>query len=482
MSLRKQAASGVKWMTASAAAANALQFAQRVLLARLLVPADFGLAGMTFVVVGFAEVFADLGLGSAIIQRKIVTRNELSSLYWLNVLVGLVVFAVIVTGAPWIADFFGQPRLLHLLPWAGLNFLIVPFGQQFQVLLQREMQFGRLAKIEVAAQVAGTVAAVWSALAGRGVFALIFGLLVTAALRTILLVGLGWRRWTPAPHFGLADLRGYMRFGAFRLADYSAFYFSSNIDTVIIGRYLGADALGMYTLALQLVVWPLTKINPVIGRVAFPVLSRVQDDDAALRRGFLEMAKALVTCLFPLLAILGASAQWLVPFVFGSKWAGSAVLLQLLIPVGLAKTLAVPSAQVLLAKGRPDLSFLWTLLAGVMNAVAFWLIVGSGPRAVALANSVLTLLLLPLGFVLLYYAVHLEPMSLVESLALPTALSLLLGIGLYGSYALLSRLALSHVVLMASLPVLGLAVYLALAWRLDREYVRRVSALVFGAR
>src|SRR5262249_17768270 len=127
MSLKEQAASGVKWMSVSAAAANCLQFAQRVLLARLLVPADFGLAGLTLGVVGFAEVFADLGVGSAIIQRKIVTRSELSSLYWLNVLVGLAVFLVIVTGAPWIADFFGQPRLLHLLPWAGLNFLIVPF-------------------------------------------------------------------------------------------------------------------------------------------------------------------------------------------------------------------------------------------------------------------------------------------------------------------------------------------------------------------
>ena len=482
MSLRKQAAAGVKWMTMSAGAANVLQFAQRVLLARLLVPADFGLAGMIFVVVGFADAFADFGIGSAIIQRKNVTSKDLSTLYWLNILSGFVIFAIIILGAPWIAALFGQPRLLKLLPLAALNFLIVPFGQQFQVLLQREMLFDRLAKIEVGAQLAGTVAAVSSALSGGGVVALIIGLLVGAATRTALLMALGWRRWAPTLYFGRENLGGYLRFGVYRVADFGAFYLAANVDTIVIGRYLGPSALGIYTLALQLVVWPLTKINPIIGRVAFPVLSKVQDDDDALKRGFLEMCKLLATFLFPLLAALGASAPWLIPFVFGAKWSASILLLQLLIPVGVVRTLAGPSGQVLLAKGYPELSFLWTLSAGITNALVYWMVVRSGAAAVALANSLLSLLFLPLGIGLLCYAIDLRPAAFVRALWLPTVMSLLLGFGLYGSYAALSPIALGSEFLLMSLWLAGLALYLALAWRLDRDHVRRVSAMFIGAR
>lgn len=482
MSLRKQAASGVKWMGISAGAANALLFAQRVLLARLLVPADFGLAGMIFVVVGFADAFADFGLGTAIIQRKNVTSKDLSSLYWFNILSGFLIFVLIIAGAPWIAALFGQQRLLKLLPLAALNFLIVPFGQQFQVLLQREMLFDRLAKIEVGAQLVGTVAAVSFALAGGGVYALVWGLLFSSGTRTILLMALGWRRWAPSLYFSPRGMRGYLRFGAYRMADFGAFYFATNIDAIVIGRYLGPSALGIYSLALQLVVWPLTKINPIISRVAFPVLSKLQDDDAALRRGLLEMIKLLATFLFPLLAALGASAPWLIPFVFGAKWAPAVVILQLLIPVGVVKTLVGPVAQVLLAKGYPEISFAFTLTTGITNAVAYWLVIGGGPSAIALTNAVLNLLFLPLGIWLVCRVIDLRPAAFVKAIWLPTIMSLLLGFGLYGSYVALSPSGLGHEVLLMSLWIAGLLLYLALAWRLDRDHVRRVSALFIGAR
>ena len=482
MSLRKQAASGVKWMSLSAGAANALQFAQRVLLARLLVPADFGLAGMTFVVVGFADAFADFGVGSAIIQRKTITSKELSSLYWLNIMTGVLICLLITAAAPWIAAFFGQERLLRLLPLAALNFLIVPFGQQFQVLLQREMLFDRLAKIEVFAQLAGTLAAVSFALAGRGVIALVWGLLVSAGTRTALLMALGWRRWAPSLYFSPQGMSGYLRFGAYRVADFGAFYFASNIDTIVIGRYLGPSALGIYSLALQLVVWPLTRINPIISRVAFPVLSKVQDNDSALGRGFLEMIKLLATFLFPLLAALGASAPWLIPFVFGAKWARSVPILQLLIPVGVVKTIAGPCGQVLLAKGYPELSFLLTISAGITNTLAYWLVVGSGPSAVALTNSVLSLLFLPLGIWMVCRVIDLRPVTFIKAIWLPTTMSLLLGFGLYGSYAALSPRGLGHEILLMTLWLAGLVLYLALAWRLDRDHVRRVSSLLIGTR
>ncbi len=149
MSLKKQAISGVKWTTASMVVTSAIDFIRVAILAHLLTATDFGLMSMILVVICFSDTFVDMGLSSAIIYRQDAISEKLSSLYWLNLMMGAVVFGVVVLLSPFVADFYNEPRIAALLPFAACIFLIVPIGQQFQTHLQKQLRFDLIAKIDV---------------------------------------------------------------------------------------------------------------------------------------------------------------------------------------------------------------------------------------------------------------------------------------------------------------------------------------------
>src|SRR5438093_333790 len=175
MSLKTAAISGAKWTTASTATVSAVQLLQLVVLARVLAPNDFGIMAMAMAALGFAQIFTDAGISSAIIHRQTSSRQELSSLYWLNVFAGVSVFCLALVATPLLVSFFGDARLGLLFPCTALVFLIAPFGLQPQLLLQRDLQFKRLALIEVSSAAVGAGVAIASAYAGYGVYALAFG-------------------------------------------------------------------------------------------------------------------------------------------------------------------------------------------------------------------------------------------------------------------------------------------------------------------
>ena len=147
--LKEQVFSGIKWNGISVVAVVALQFVTLVVMAKLLSPSDFGLMGMIMVVIGFAQAFADMGISNAIIHRQDSTRLQLSSLYWLNILAGVIVFCVVCASAPLIVAFYREPRLYNLLFLTSVIFLITPFGQQFQILLQKELNFKAWQKLRL---------------------------------------------------------------------------------------------------------------------------------------------------------------------------------------------------------------------------------------------------------------------------------------------------------------------------------------------
>jgi len=338
-----------------------LQFITLAILARLLSPSDFGLMGMIMVVIGFAQTFADMGISNAIIHRQDATSEELSSLYWLNILAGIAVFFIVCVSTPLVVAFYHEPRLNNLMYLTALVFLITPFGQQFQILLQKELQFNRLAGIEIIGSFTNAAVAIILAFEGLGIFSLIWGLLAGRLLRVLLLCCWGWRRWRPALYFSIKDLKGYISFGLYQMGERTVNYFNSNLDYLLIGSMLGAKALGYYTLAYNLILRPSTMINPIITRVAFPVFSKVQNDIGKLKRGYLKVLQLLSSVNFPLMAGLAVVAPVAVPVIFGEQWLPSVILIQILTIVGLLRSHGNPVGSLLLAKGRADLGFKWNV-------------------------------------------------------------------------------------------------------------------------
>ena len=244
---------------------------------------------------------------------------------------------------------------------AALVFIITPFGQQFQILLQKELQFNRLAGIEIIGSFTNAAVAIILAFGGMGVFSLIWGQLAGRLVRVLLLCCWGWRRWRPALYFSIKDLKGYISFGLYQMGEKTVNYFNSNLDYLLIGSMLGAKALGYYTLAYNLILKPSTMINPIITRVAFPVFSKVQNDIGKLKRGYLKVLQLLSSVNFPMMAGLAVVAPLAVPVIFGEQWLPSVILIQILTIVGLLRSTCNPIGSLLLAKGRADLGFKWNV-------------------------------------------------------------------------------------------------------------------------
>lgn len=479
MSLKRAAASGVRWIGTGTTLATALQLLQTVILARLLVPTDFGLVAMILVVLGFAHILADLGVSNAIIHRPQPTREELSSIYWPTVLIGAGLCGALVVLSPVIWPLFDEPRLRALIPIAALEVAILPWGAQFRALMEKNLRFRELALFEVAAAIVGTAVAIGAAVAGAGVLALVFGQLANSSTRTMLLCRAGWRSWRPLLHLRLADIRPYRRFALFQIGERTLNYTYQRLDYLMIGMLLGAEELGYYNLAYALIAAPIARINPVLTRVAFPVFARAQDDVGQLTYGFMTMRRVVAAINFPILFGAMAVAPVFVPLVLGDTWLPSIVLIQILALVVVLRSVGNPIGSLLLAVGRPDLGFYFTVFAiGIQLPAVFVGATLAGAVGVCLALVVTVLLLICaeyLGLVRQLLGPSLRPY--VASL-LPAGVTACLMAA--AVFALAQAPVLSGYLLLATQIVAGAVLYGILNWVLYCDSTRSILRLAIG--
>ncbi|XOV89741.1 MAG: MOP flippase family protein [Pseudomonadota bacterium] len=366
MDLKQQAVTGARWTTISTVVTTLLQLAQFVILARLLAPEAFGLMAILLVIVGFAQIFSDLGISDGIIHKQQTPDRVLSTLYWINLAAALVVVLLMVLATPLMIVIFSEPRLAPLLPWIALSVFVAAIGRQFQIVLQRELRFRPIALAEIAGAVMGITLAVLIAAQTGNAIALVYGHLAQATMRSLVLVALGSRTWHPRFELTGEGLADYLNFGFWQVSEQVVNFVAERVDQILIGALLGAQALGFYNLAYNLVVMPVSRINPVITRVAFPVFARLQQDQAQLRAGYLRLVNLLSLVNFPLLVGLAAVAGLLVPTLFGTAWQPAVPVLQLLALVMLFRSLGNPSGSLMLATGKVRMSFFWNL--GVITA------------------------------------------------------------------------------------------------------------------
>jgi O-antigen/teichoic acid export membrane protein len=371
--LRRRAASGARWTGTATGIRIALQFVQLAVLARLLPVADFGLMAMVNVALAFALTFADSGVSNAIIHYRDAKREELASLYWLNVLSGVAVAALLWLLAPAIARVYHQPPLVELLRGGASVFVIGPLGQQFQVLFERDLRFKRLAAIETAAVVVSTMAGIALALLGHGVWSLVWTMIVNAAVKAGVLAVIGWSTWRPMMHFRPGECRRFLRFGVYQMGERTLNLLGQQLDKIVIGILMGPVSLGYYDMASRLITRPYQIINPVFTRVAFPVFSAVQKDRDRLRKGYLELMEVLNALTIPLYVGMMALAAPFVQVQLGDKFAPSIPLLQILSILGLAFALSSPAGSLILACGRADVGFYLNVLRTGLILPGVWI-------------------------------------------------------------------------------------------------------------
>lgn len=359
MSLRKQTLSGVKWTTVASFANVAGSLLRVAVLARYLEKQDFGLMALVLFVLGFTNLFADMGISSAILHKQNISKSEYHSLYWLNTFVSIGLYILVVAIAIPVGVFYDEPRLPGLLMIMGTNILIVSIGNQFRVIEQKKLHFKYLACVEVVSLILSVFASILMAINGYGVYSLIIPSLIQSAVSNLCFLVRGLKRHGLGLHFSWKESIPFLKIGSFRVGSQIINYFNKGLDTLLIGKFLGMEALGPYSIAKQFVFRPQRLINPVLTRVASPVLARFQSEPEKLRANYLKMVKAISSISIPLYASIIIFAPIVIPLIYGKSFPSLVPLVQILSAYMAFRSIGNPIGSLVVATGRTDLEFSW---------------------------------------------------------------------------------------------------------------------------
>jgi len=401
---------GLARFTAQAADFS-LRLVSLMVLARLLDPKDFGLVGMVTALTGVLMLFRDFGLSAAAIQHANVTEDQLSNLFWVNIVVGILLGLLLAAGAPVVAAFYHEPRLKAVSLALSLSFLFNAVGIQHGAMLSRQMRFTALAIVNTISLVSSIALAIGAALAGYGYWALVI-MAVTGPF--IASVGF-WiaAAWVPGLPRRRTGIRPMMRFGGTMTLNGLVIYIASNLEKVLLGRYLGADALGLYGRAFQLVNIPTANLNGAAGEVAFAALSRIQDDGDRLRRYFLRGYSLVLAMTVPLTLLCAIFSADVIQVFLGPKWSAAAPIFRFLAPTILVFAVANPLSWMLTSLGRIKRLLKMGLVIAPIMIVSYFFGLPYGPKGVAFAYSTVMVLWL---FPLITWAVHGTPISIRDIL------------------------------------------------------------------
>ncbi len=385
-SLRASVGRGAVVTAASQAVMVATQMASVIVLSRLLAPEEFGLVAMCAPVLALIGMLQDFGLVQATVQKPGLRHEEVNFLFWINVALSVTLGVLLFLISPLVAAFYHEPRIGPLIAAMALIVAMNGFGAQHAALLNRKMEYGRIALINVAG--AGTslaVAIVW-ALVQPSYWALFGGQLAGTLLPT----GLMWvaSRWRPGLPRGAEGGRALIGFGAGITGFNFANFFARNLDNVLIGRVWGGAQLGLYDRAYKLLLMPLNQVANPLSRVMIPALSRMLDEPGRYRSAYLRVLALSLLLVLPGVATATALAQTLIPLALGEQWAGSAPIFMALGFAGLLQPLNNPAGWLFISQGRSTEFMVWGFATAGFAVAAFVLGLPYGALGVAVAYSV----------------------------------------------------------------------------------------------
>jgi O-antigen/teichoic acid export membrane protein len=364
--------SNARWVALSQAARVVSQLVSMTVLARLLAPEAYGLMALAAIVTNLAYLFRDMGTAAAVIQAKEVSSEMASTVHWTNVALGLTIAVLIAAGAPLMAHLFHEAGLAQVLYLLAFVFPITSLGVLHQALLERHSKFSVVALAEIAAALIGLVVALLLAWRGFGVLSLVFQIIVSTLVSTLIIVLRSSFR--PSRHWSVQQFKSIARFSGNLSLFNVVLYFSRNADSMVIGRLLGTAALGVYSMAYRVMLFPLQNMTFVATRVLYPVMSRKQgnpDEVAEIAALYLKAVGFIAFLTAPLMAGLFALREPFVNVLLGDKWQASVLILGWLAPVGFIQSLVSTTGTVLMARSSTGLMLRLGIMGAVLQVIAF---------------------------------------------------------------------------------------------------------------
>jgi O-antigen/teichoic acid export membrane protein len=377
--LETKALRGASWLGLFRLISQIASWATTIVVARILLPEDYGLMGMATVLTGYVALFHELGLGMAIVQREEINNHELSSLFWLMTFWGLIIALICFVLAYPTAAIFHESRLLRLTQVVAILYiigspLIVPLN-----ILKRQLRFKAIGFIEATSAICGCCLMVIMAWLGAGVWTLIGGHIAREFVKVVLVFLAS--EWRPRLFFNFSQTKPYIRFGVCVAGANSLDYICNRSPLFFGGRALGSQLLGFYAMAIQIAQIPMDKIVSLINYVAFPLLSRYQKHPYESNRSYLQLIKLIATITFPL--FLGGIfvAGDLIPVLLGTKWTPTILPFRMLCFYVLITAITTPDGLINEAHGRPHWPLYMNFVSFLILPISFYFTANRGLEA-----------------------------------------------------------------------------------------------------
>ncbi|MGB9627198.1 MAG: MOP flippase family protein [Thermodesulfobacteriota bacterium] len=475
MSLIDITTSSVRWSSIAQIGKQFMQWVTTLVLTQQLSPNDFGLISMALVVTGFISLFNNLGTSAAIIQKDFLSEALLSSLFWINLVFGLLSMVLIILVAPIASYIYHEPRVIPILRVLSFSFLISGLSIIQQALFERDLAFQRLAKIELVAVTSGSVVGIVLAFLGASVWSLVFQTLVTGTIITILL----WTfsEWKPRFIFCWKDVKSVSRYSLNLFGFHIFNYFSRNADYLLIGRFLGAQNLGYYTIAYRIMFYPIQTISSVIGRVMFPVYSQIQNDNIQFRNIYLSVTASIAVFTFPIMVGLWGISRLFTITLLGSKWEPIIYLLKILAPVGMVQSIITTVGTIYQAKGRTDWMLRLGIVVGFSTIIAFVIGLKWGITGIAISYAIVTGIFIYPNLAIPYKLINLPIRDLGKSIWRPFFACMVMLIVVLSSKYVLTPVLTSRQ-LLAILVSVGIIIYFFSSWWINRDQIQEILNII----
>jgi len=368
--LKDRVTNAVLWLGVTKIVGQAISWIITVYVARLLSPDDYGLMGMAIIFTGFIVLFNEIGLGSAIVQKKDITLEEISSVYWVILPLNVFLYIFAFIAAPYVAAFFNEPRLVSIIRVASINFIIIGIGAIPYFMLTKDINFNKRSKAELIANFVGGVSTLVLALYGFGVWSLVYGHIILELTRNMLYI-IFYPFW-PKFYLSLTKIKGMLNFGGKVIGGRLLWYAYSEADYLIGGKLLGKTLLGYYFLAFQFASLPLEKIVSLVTQVSLPAFSEIQDDRERLGRSFLKIIRIIAFVTFPMFMGIFLVADEAVNLFLTAKWAPIIIPLRVLCIVSTMRALNSINSPLAFAIGRPGIVMLSNLSIAILLPIGLY--------------------------------------------------------------------------------------------------------------
>ncbi|HWY10350.1 MAG TPA: lipopolysaccharide biosynthesis protein [Bacteroidia bacterium] len=470
--LKEKAIRGGIWTGIEKLGNQIISFGIGLILARLLIPEDYGLLGIVLVFIAIAQAFVDGGFSAALIRKSNVTDDDYSTVFWFNLIAAILFYIILFFSSYVISSFYNEPKLILLAQVIGINIILNSFGIIQKTILVKKFDFKTQTKISLIATVAGGAVGIISALNGFGVWSLV----IQNISRTVIINCGFWLKstWRPLPVFSGNSFKELFGFGSKLLASGLIYTISGNLYSIVIGKIYNIKSLGFYSRANQFQQLPVVSIYGTISTITFPALVELQDDDQKLKNASRSIMKLTAFILFPIMGIFAVMAHQIIFIVLTDKWLPSVPLMQLLCVVGAFYPLHAINLEILKVKGRSDLFLKLEILKQSLNILVIIIcyrydVTGLVWGMIALnfvgyyINTYFTKIIIDYGF-----------REQIKDLLIPIALTAMLIVIMYG----LSYLIKGQLVQLIVLPIMGAVFYIIASFFLNLNEYAEVKAIL----